>query len=75
MNEVNRFVCFMWHEISEVPKELDEPVIILTENNRIITFANTRAHTRKKGENKSRWGICSYKGKYWVYQKELYNHE
>ena len=69
MNDVDRFICFMWHEISEVPKELDEPVIILTENNRIVTFSNTRLS--KKG-NESRWGQCSYKGKYWVYQKELY---
>lgn len=62
MNEVNRSVCFTWKKISEVPTELDEPVIILTENNRIITFSYTR----------SRWGVCSYKGKYWIYQKELF---
>lgn len=63
---------FEWRMTSETPRDIEEPILCLTENGKLMTFKNTKTLICP---NKVETGfgnlVEKYKIKLWTYQKEL----
>ena len=67
---------FEWRMATEIPKYIEEPILCLTDNGKLMTFKNTKTiiypNTTKSGFLNL---VEKYKIKLWVYQKELLPNE
>ena len=67
---------FIWNSINDIPKYIEEPILCLTDNGKLMTFKNTKTiiypNTTKSGFGHL---VEKYKIKLWVYQKELLPNE
>lgn len=67
---------FEWKLKSETPRDIEEPILCLTDNGKLITFKNTKTliwpNTVESGFGHL---VEKYKIKLWVYQKELFPEE
>lgn len=63
---------FEWRMASETPRDIEEPILCLTENGKLITFKNTKTLIQPN-KVESGFGnlVEKYKIKLWTYQKEL----
>ena len=67
---------FEWRMATEIPRDIEEPILCLTDNGKLMTFKNTKTiiypNTTKSG-----FGYLAekYKIRFWVYQKELLPNE
>ena len=67
---------FEWRMATEIPRDIEEPILCLTDNGKLMTFKNTKTiiypNTTKSG-----FGHLAekYKIRFWVYQKELLPNE
>ena len=67
---------FIWNTVNDIPKYIEEPILCLTDNGKLITFKNTKTliwpNTVESG-----FGHLAekYKIRFWVYQKELLPNE
>lgn len=67
---------FEWRMATEIPRDIEEPILCLTDNFKLMTFKNTKTiiypNTTKSG-----FGHLAekYKIRFWVYQKELLPNE
>ena len=67
---------FIWLPASEEPTNIDVPVLVWTENNKLMTFANTQMRDPwNRNQFISQWTrlVCKYHIKYWVYQVDVMN--
>ena len=64
---------FEWRMATEIPRDIEEPILCLTDNDKIMTFKNTKTLIQPNTVE-SGFGhlVEKYKIKFWVYQKELY---
>ena len=67
---------FIWSPVSEEPTNIEAPVLVWTENNKLMTFKYTK--TCLNGDTKhsfSGWNnlVSKYNIKYWVYQNDVMN--
>lgn len=67
---------FIWNTVNDIPKYIEEPILCLTNNGRLLTFKNTKTiicpNTTKSGFVHL---AEKYKIRFWVYQKELLPNE
>ena len=67
---------FEWRMARETPRDIEEPILCLTDNFKLITFKNTKTiiypNTTKSGFGNL---VEKYRIKLWVYQKELLPNE
>lgn len=67
---------FEWKLKNETPRDIEEPILCLTDNGKLITFKNTKTliwpNTVESGFGHL---VEKYKIKLWVYQKELFPEE
>lgn len=67
---------FEWRMTSETPRDIEEPILCLTDNGKLITFNNTKTLIQP---NKVESGfdnlVEKYRIKLWTYQKELLPNE
>ena len=63
---------FEWRMATEIPRDIEEPILCLTENGKLMTFKNTKTLIRPN-KVESGFGnlVEKYKIKLWTYQKEL----
>lgn len=63
---------FEWRMANDTPRDIEEPILCLTNNGKLITFKNTKTiiypNTVESGFGHL---VEKYKIKLWVYQKEL----
>lgn len=64
-------IKFIWNNAKDTPYDIDRPVLVQTENNKLMVFTNTRCNI--KGQFVSHWQrmVEKYKIKYWIYQSEI----
>lgn len=67
---------FEWNTVNDIPRDIEEPILCLTDNGKLMTFKNTKTiiypNTAKSGFGHL---VEKYKIKLWVYQKELLPNE
>lgn len=67
---------FEWRMASETPRDIEEPILCLTYNGKLMTFKNTKTiiypNTVESGFGHL---VEKYSIKLWVYQKELLPNE
>lgn len=67
---------FIWNTVNDIPKYIEEPILCLTDNGKLMTFKNTKTLI---WPNKVESGFGhlaeKYKIRFWVYQKELLPNE
>ena len=67
---------FEWRMATEIPRDIEEPILCLTDNGKLMTFKNTKTiiypNTTKSGFGHL---VEKYKIRFWVYQKELLPNE
>ena len=65
-------IAFEWRMANETPIDIEEPILCLTYNGKLITFKNTKTiiypNTVESGFGNI---VKKYNVKLWVYQKEL----
>ena len=65
-------ITFEWRMANETPIDIEEPILCLTYNGKLITFKNTKTiiypNTVESGFGHL---VKKYNVKLWVYQKEL----
>lgn len=69
---------FAWNPIECAPKDINEPILALTNNNKLIVFKDTKTFLGGDIEHPfSDWKniVDKYKIKLWVYQSEVINSE
>lgn len=63
---------FEWRMANDTPRDIEEPILCLTDNGKLMTFKNTKTliypNTVESGFGHL---VEKYKIKLWVYQKEL----
>lgn len=63
---------FDWRMANDTPRDIEEPILCLTDNGKLMTFKNTKTlvwpNTVESGFGHL---VEKYKIKLWVYQKEL----
>lgn len=76
MITVDLNTSFEWRMASETPRDIEEPILCLTDNGKLMTFKNTKTLI---WPNKVESGFGhlaeKYKIRFWVYQKELLPNE
>lgn len=72
MITVDLNTSFEWRIANETPKDIEEPILCLTHNGKLLTFKNTKTII-SPNTVKSVFGylVEKYSIKLWVYQKEL----
>lgn len=72
MTTVDLNTSFEWKIANETPRDIEEPILCLTHNGKLITFKNTKTIIYPNTV-KSVFGylVEKYNIKLWVYQKEL----
>ena len=67
---------FIWNTVNDIPKYIEEPILCLTDNGKLMTFKNTKTII---SPNTTKSGFLNlaekHKIKLWVYQKELLPNE
>lgn len=76
MITVDLNTSFEWKLKSETPRDIEEPILCLTDNGKLMTFKNTKTLIwPNKVESGFGHLVEKYKIKLWVYQKELFPEE
>lgn len=67
---------FIWNTVNNIPKYIEEPILCLTDNGKLMTFKNTKTLIQPN-KVESGFGnlVEKYKIKLWTYQKELLPNE
>lgn len=72
MTTVDFNTSFEWKIANETPRDIEEPILCLTHNGKLLTFKNTKTiihpNTVESGFGHL---VEKYSIKLWVYQKEL----
>lgn len=67
---------FTWNTVNEIPRDIEEPIVCLTDNGKLMTFKNTKTLIcPNKVESGFGHLVEKYSIKLWVYQKELIPNE
>lgn len=76
MITVDLNTSFEWKLKSETPRDIEEPILCLTDNGKLMTFKNTKTLIwPNKVESGFGHLVEKYKIRFWVYQKELLPNE
>lgn len=76
MITVDLNTSFEWKLKSETPRDIEEPILCLTDNGKLMTFKNSKTLIwPNKVESGFGHLVEKYKIKLWVYQKELFPEE
>lgn len=72
MITVDLNTSFEWRMTTETPRDIEEPILCLTHNGKLLTFKNTKTLIQPN-RVESGFGnlVEKYKIKLWTYQKEL----
>ena len=63
---------FEWRMATEIPRDIEEPILCLTDNGKLMTFKNTKTIIYPNTTKSGFLNLAEkYKIKLWVYQKEL----
>ena len=67
-------IKFIWNDSDIGPYDIDKPILVQTENNKLIAFKDTKSY--KNGDLSKpisvwKWMVEKYKIKYWCYQSAI----
>ena len=67
---------FEWRMTTEIPRDIEEPILCLTDNGKLMTFKNTKTIIYPNTTKSGFLNLAEkYKIRFWVYQKELLPNE
>ena len=72
MTTVDSKTSFEWRIANETPRDIEEPILCLTHNGKLLIFNNTKTIIYPNTvKSVFRYLVEKYNIKLWVYQKEL----
>jgi hypothetical protein len=64
-------IKFIWREANDTPYDINKPILVQTENNKLIVFKDTKTYINNKEVSHWQRLVEKYKIKYWCYQSAI----
>ena len=64
-------IKFIWREANDTPYDINKPILVQTENNKLIVFKDTKTYINNKEVSHWQRLVEKYKIKYWCYQEAI----
>lgn len=68
---MSKEIKFIWNKSDRGPYDIDRPILVQTENNKLVTFKNTKCFINKQPVSHWQQLVNKYKIKYWCYQSAI----
>lgn len=68
---IQKEIKFIWNESDIGPYDIDRPILVQTENNKLMTFKDTKCFINKQPVSHWKRLVEKYKIKYWCYQSAI----
>ena len=68
---ITKEIKFIWNESNRGPYDIDRPILVQTENNKLMTFKDTKFFINKQPVSHWQRLVDKYKIKYWCYQSAI----
>lgn len=68
---MSKEIKFIWNESDRGPYYIDDPILVQTQNNKLIVFKDTKTYINNKKVSNWQRLVEKYKIKYWCYQEAI----